>query len=447
MSRFTFFCLIACLISAGGILYGYDIGVISGALLFIEESIPMQPMQIGVVVSAMLYGSLLGSLAAGPLGDDYGRRPLILLASGIVMCGVIGTLLAHTFYALFFARILLGCGVGMVTVAVPLYVAEMVPARHRGKYMTLFQLMLTFGILLAYFVDLLFTPSHQWRAMFAVVLIPAGMLMLSTWLLPESPRWLLSANQVAKAAAVLARLTTASATMANELAEQPRLPANGSSRWRELCHVTSRQPLLIGVLVAIFNQLTGINAFLQYAPLILKHAGLQSNVIVMIASVGIGSVNLACTMLALTFIDSLGRRPLMLWGVAIIVCAEMFLAITLHLHGDSTYFGWFVLLGLLGFIVGFAIGPGVVGWLIITELFPTRIRSKGTAICLFFNSMTAAVLATFFLPLMHHLGFAGMFAIFTAISMTYFIFCFCLLPETKTKSLEEIQWQLRRASS
>lgn len=444
MSRVFYLCLMVGLISSGGMLYGYDIGVISGALLFITESIPMQQMQVGFVVSAMLYGSLLGSLVAGPFGDDYGRRPLMLLAAMLVMVGVGTILMAHSFYTLFFARVVLGVGVGMVIVAVPLYVAEMIPACQRGRYMTLFQLMLTLGILLAYFVDLLFTPSHQWRAMFAVILLPAGILMLSAFLLPESPRWLISTNQQAAAEDVLTRISQSLETPAIELAQSSPCESRRSAHWRQWCQSIYWRPLIIGIMVAIFNQLTGINAFLQYAPLILKHAGLQSNVIVMMASVGIGSVNLICTMFALSLIDSLGRRPLMLWGVAIIVCAELLLALTLYLHSDSALFAWFVFLGLLGFIVGFAIGPGVVGWLIITELFPTQIRSKGTAICLFFNAMTGALLATFFLPLMHLCGLAGMFALFTTISLAYYLFCFYNLPETKSKSLEEIQLQLKQ---
>ena len=178
---------ITLLVGIGGILYGYDIGVISGALLFIHQSIAMTHLQTGFIVSGVLFGMLFGTLFAGPIADRWGRKTALSFASCIFILGIITILFCHTFAFLLISRLFIGTGVGLVSVTVPLYTTEIVPAEKRGAYVTFFQLFLTFGILLAYLVDLMFTPSGNWRAMFAVVLIPASILLIASFFLPESP--------------------------------------------------------------------------------------------------------------------------------------------------------------------------------------------------------------------------------------------------------------------
>src|SRR3989344_3820422 len=203
-NKFIFF--IAGLVSIGGILYGYDVGVISGALLFVRNSIQLTDAQLGLIGGGMFWGGLAGTFIAGPLADRFGRRFIVIISSLAVILGVSLILIAHTFIELFIARLLLGTGIGIVSVGVPLYVAEIVPSHARGKYVTFFQLLLTFGIVLAYFVDLFFTPSGNWRAMFAVLLIPALILFLGAFLLPETPRWLLANHQEKKARDILLKM-------------------------------------------------------------------------------------------------------------------------------------------------------------------------------------------------------------------------------------------------
>lgn len=434
--------LTAIMASIGGMLYGYDIGVISGALLFIQDSIPLTDSQLGYIVGAVLGGALIGTLCAGPIADRYGRRLLIIEASVISLLGVLVILYAHSFFLLFTARLLLGIGVGIIIVAVPLYVAEVVPAINRGKYITAFQLFLTFGIVLAYFVDLIFAPSHDWHSMFAIGLTPALVLFVGMLFLPESPRWLVSQRKTAQAEQVLRKLRQNETEIQNELHAIQASLAKTEGHWRELFSKKHWLPTLIAVLIAIFNQLTGINSFLQYAPLILKEAGLGSNVLSMMGSAGIGILNFICTIVAILLIDTVGRRPLLITGLIGVMIAEFFLGLVGFLPVSLFAQGVLSLIGLLAFILFFAIGPGVVVWLAISELFPTQVRGKGVALCLFFNSLAATLLATYFLPIVQMISMSQTYWLFTFFSFGYFLVAYFLLPETKAKTLEEIQVQM-----
>ena len=431
---------VALLVGIGGMLYGYDIGVVSGALLFIQKSIPMGPTETGVIVGAVLGGGLLGTLIAGPACDRFGRRTMIAVASVIFILGVFCILLANSFLSLLLARLLLGIGVGVVAVAVPLYVAEMVPETSRGKYVTFFQLFLTFGIVAAYFVDMAFTASGDWRAMFAVVLIPAAIILFGIFRLPETPRWLVANNRIEQAQSVLQKMRTQDDS-AKMLVEIKASLVDSSGSWGELLSRKLALPLFIAVSIAVLNQWTGINTFLQYAPDILKDTGLGSNFASMLGSAGIGMVNFLCTILAICLIDVVGRKPLLVIGVAGVVIFELFLGLVNFLHFSTHLTGVLSLIGLLGYIFFYAIGPGVVVWLAISELLPTRVRGKAVALCLFFNSLAGTLLASIFLDLIKTIGMAGTFWFCAACSVCYLCIAYFLLPETKARTLEDIQRQ------
>jgi len=422
----------------GGILYGYDIGVISGALLFVQKTIPMTQNEVGFIVGAVLTGGLVGTLITGPLADKFGRRTMILFACIIFIIGITAILLATSFTTLLLARLLLGIGVGVVAVAVPLYLTEIAPAKIRGRSVTVFQLLLTFGIVLAYFVDLIFTPSENWRAMFAVILIPATILFLSMLILPETPRWLMSKNHHEKAKHVLAKTHHAAEALTefNQIFDSLN---RAGGNWKMLFARNLWLPLFVALVIAACNQLTGINVLLQYAPIVIKESGLNSNIGTMFGTIGIGLINFLGTILALFLIDHFGRKRLLIIGTLGIVIAYSYLGFLPHFISPGRLEAELTLYGFFGFIFFFAIGPGVVVWLAISELLPTKVRGQAVALCLFVNSLAASLLSTVFLPIEHTIGMANTYWLLAGFTSIYFLTALFLLPETKGKTLEEIQ--------
>ena len=432
--------LMVSLVGLGGILYGYDIGVISGAMglidtYFKQHGHSLTNMQQGVIYGAVLAGGLLGTLIAGPMADRYGRRIAIIFACLNFMLGIGLITAATTFMSLLAARLVLGIAVGIVAVAIPLYVAELVSAEQRGKYVAFFQLFLTSGILLAYVVDLGLVAGGHWRMMFAVVLIPTCILFLAMCFLPESPRWLWEQGKSALARTVLLKTHTTAQTE-TALAEFAEQAAADQGSWRELFTGSTGFVLILAVAIAILNQWTGINTFLQYAPSLLKSSGVNSS---MQTAVGIPLLNLICTLLALFLVDKIGRRVLLLVGVGGVFLAELFLGMVPYISTHMVASSNLMLYGFYAFISFFAIGPGVVIWLVVSELFPTRLRGKGIALCLFFNSLAGTILSTLFLSIQSWLGVSGSYWLCAMFSLAYFVIVYCYLPETKGVSLEQIQ--------
>lgn len=437
MSHKYFTALIVFCAGLGGILYGYDIGVISGALLFIQKTIVMTDNQVGFIVGAVLTGGLVGTLITGPLADRFGRRTMIIVACLVFTVGLIFVLLSNSFVTLLIARLLLGIAVGVVAVAVPLYLTEIAPANIRGRSVTLFQLLLTFGILLAYFVDLLFVPSGNWRGMFAVILIPSSILLISMLFLPETPRWLLSKNRKEQALQVLYK-TRSGAEAERELALIiDNLKVTGSS-WKALFTRSLWFPLMVALVIAICNQLTGINVLLQYAPLVIKSSGLSSQIGTMLGTIGIGAINFIGTIISFFLIDRFGRKKLLVTGTAGIVLSYTALGIVASILPVGQLQAELTLLGFFAFIFFFAIGPGVVVWLAISELLPTKVRGKAVALSLFVNSLAASILSTVFLAIKDNLGNSGTYFLFAGFTTIYFLVAYFWLPETKGKTLEEI---------
>jgi len=436
-SKTLIFFMIFCA-GLGGILYGYDIGVISGALIFIQKAIPMGPGQMGLIVGGVLGGGLVGTLITGPLADRFGRRTMIITACLIFILGVISILMAETFTVLFLSRVLLGIAVGIVAVAVPLYLTEVAPAHIRGRSVTVFQLLLTFGILLAYCVDLIFTESGNWHAMFAVIILPTLFLFFSMLFLPETPRWLLSKNRPEEAKTVLLK------TRPVEEAEKELLQIQESllttdGHWKDLFVKGLWLPLSVSLLIAICNQLTGINVLLQYAPMVIHSAGLQSESSAMFGTIGIGLVNFLGTILSFFLIDRFGRRVLLITGTAGIVLSYLCLSLLPHLALAELLQAELSLLCLVTYIFFFAIGPGIVVWLAMSELMPTKVRGKALALALFANSMAAFILSSTFLYITNGLGMSGTYLLFAGFTIIYLLVAIFMLPETKNKTLEEIQ--------
>lgn len=443
----------------GGILYGYDVGVFSGAMPFIQSSIfggfnqATMMRYTGIIGGAVFGGGLFGTLITGYLADKFGRRNIIIFSCLIFLLGILFIITAHSFLSLLIARLLLGVGVGIVAVVVPLYLAEVAPTNIRGKSVTVFQLFLTIGILLAYVVDLYFTPTGNWRAMFAVIMLPAAILLISMMVLPQSPRWLVTKSRYSKALKILHRIRNPQEAE-HELEEikasvQQHEKLQSYGTWSALFDQPMLKPLALAVFVAIFNQFTAINGFLQYAPAVFHEAGFQSSNGAMMASISLGLVNFIVTAIALTLIDKLGRRRLVLIGTAGMVIAYALLASLssslLRTYLSSSITDTVSLIGLLLIVACFAIGPGVVVWLAISELFPTEVRGKGMSIGLFASSLAAWFVTSIFLEIQTRLGLHGSYIIFGVCTLIYFLVVWKFLPETNQKSLETVQKELQQS--
>jgi len=437
---FTFLMIIIAAI--GGILYGYDLGIISGAMAFMNRDIAMSSGQLHIMPGAVLFGGAFATLVTGPLCDYFGRRKMLLTAAIVFIIGVIVIATATSYAGLLAGRLIQGVGVGIVTIAIPLYLAEAIPPQVRGKAIGTFQLLLTAGILMSSLVGLYFTRSGDWRAMFWSALAPGILLLVGGLILAESPRWLCLKGRFEDALQTL--LKSRSQPVAEHELEQIRIAIaagrqNQSPQRISLWQKQYLRPLLIVLSVACLGQLTGINSFLQLAPTILKNAGLGSNTIAMLGNTAITGLNFIVTIVALFLVDRLGRRFLLCLGTAGIVVALTYCGFIFYSLPPSELKGLLLLSGILLFILFFAIGPGVVIWMVISELLPLRIRSSGMAVALFLNSMTSAILATSFLGLATAIGFYGVFWLCACFTLLYFSVVFFLIPETKHKSLEEIE--------
>lgn len=433
----------------GGMLYGYDLGVISGALIFMQTSLHLNEAELSSIVAAVLGGGAVATLITGYLADKFGRRTMISIAGGIFIIGVLLVIFSNTFDSILAGRLVQGIGIGIITIIIPLYLTEAAPSSIRGRSVTVFQLFLTGGILLAFLVDLVFTPSGNWRGMFACVLVPGILLFLGSFCLTKSPRWLYSQGRQQEAFEALKKShSREEAELDIKEMQQVNLERTNLSITKfftKLCQRKYLIPFLIALAVACLNQLTGINSILQFSTLILKSTGISTNFISMLGSVGVGLINFIVTIIAISLIDKVGRKPLLTVGTAGTMLALFYSGFICFLP-DSPLKGALLALGLFIFILFFAIGPGVVVWLALSELLPMAIRSKGMAICLFVNSAVSSILASIFLVFVRKAGYESVFFLCGICTIFYFLLSAFILPETKNETLEEIELHFEEAS-
>ena len=437
---------ILCFAGIGGILYGYDIGVISGALLYFQNDLSLTTPQLSLIVAAVLGGGSVATLISGILSDLFGRKKMIVVSSIIFILGVIILINAQQFYSVLTGRIIQGIGVGIVTMIIPLYMVETVPTELRGRGIAIFQCFLTAGILLASVIDIAFAKTGNWRAMFACAIVPAVILLLGAFGLSESPRWLFQKGLIAKAQSAMLQFRSAQESEL-EIHEMQELSKIKHERRESLLKKQYIVPFLIALGIACLNQLTGINSLLQFSTYIIKQSGMSSNIVSMVGTVGITGLNFLTTVLVFFLIDVIGRRPLMNFGTIGMTLALIFLGCVSHFMPVGLTQGYLIITGLLLFIFSYALGPGVIVWLAISELLPTAIRGNGMAICLFVNSLVSTILASVFLSISNYLGYAGDFWFCAVFTTLYFVLVYRYLPESKAKSLEEIEEEFRERLS
>ncbi len=444
--RRRFVNLAAAITATGGLLFGYDTGVISGALLFIRQDFELTPFLEGIIVSTLLIGAVIGALSGGPLSDRVGRRPTVLLAAIIFGIGALAVAFAPSVAFIVLGRLLLGLGVGLASMIVPLYIAEIAPADRRGALVSLNQLMITIGILLSYIVGVIFTPIEGWRYMFGVALVPALILGIGMFTLPESPRWLFEHGRLDKARSVLGR-SRSPEEVDQELQEMQEIKSQGSQEERvsysELLEPFVRPALIIGIGLAIFQQVTGINTVIYYAPTILQGVGFSEGGAIAATALGVGVVNVGFTILAVRIIDRAGRRPLLIIGLIGMIISLALLGLVFATGGSGGAAGLLATVCLALYIASFAISLGPVFWLMISEIYPLRIRGTAMSVASIANWGSNWLVALTFPVLLATLGGAGSFWLFAALGIVAWFFVYFRVPETKGRSLEEIEASFR----
>ena len=439
---------------AGG-LFGYDQGVISGALQGIRTTFGLSVPMVQVVTSWVTLGALAGSLASGELGDRIGRKRTVLIAGALFTLGAVVQWMAPDTTILVAGRLIIGVGVGVAAVAAPLYAAELAPARLRGRFVSGYQLAITVGIFLAYLIDG-WLSEGSWRVMLGAAAVPGLALLLVALIAPESPRWLMMVHRRADAAIGMRRIQPGSRTKQHlDAIERALRQDAGRASWRAVFHREWRRPLLVGVGLAVFQQITGINAIIYYANQIFASAGFITEASRMtVTTWAIGGVNMLATLIAIGFIDRLGRRKLLLAGLlgmaaSLVVVGAAFRFIAQGGHAMASAgpgaAGIVTIAALVAFIVCFAFSLGPVTWTVINEIFPAHIRGRGVALATAVNWGSAFLVSQCFLSLVGTIGTSMTFWMFAAFCVIGWVWIYYRVPETRGQSLEQIQQLWKRA--
>jgi sugar porter (SP) family MFS transporter len=430
------------IISVAGILYGYNLAVIAGTILFIRSEFDLSATTDELLVSAALLGALLGAAIGGSLVDRLGRRTTLMLSGAIAITGAGCTALAPTEAWLFVGRLVVGAAFGLASFTGPLYLSEIAPSHARGRLISVFTVGLMLGILLSYLVDFALAGGARWRWMFGIGALPGLLLCLGMRFLPESPRWLMHRGVEGAARAALARIRGTS-EVDHELHAIRQSLAGRSADARQLWGPQLRPALIVGVGLAIIRQATGVAIATFYAPTIFVAAGVASTSAGILAAVAVGVTFVSMTILAMFLIDHLGRRPLMLTGLAGMALCLGVLGLVLEPSkaAESLVFDGLALASLLLFVAMWSIGPGAVSQLVISEIYPLTIRGVAMGIATAFLWGAYLLTASTFLTLAAVLGDAGTFWLFGLTAILAWLFVHHYMPETKGKSLEEIEAQ------
>ena len=439
--------VIALTAALGGLLFGYDTGVISGALLFLRDAFHLSPTMLGVVTSTALAGAAGGASVAGLLADRFGRRPILIATATVFVAGSLVSALASDLVMLLGGRLLVGIGIGGASMLTPLYLAEIAPARERGALVSFNQLAVTLGILGSYLIGYALAASSSWRWMLGLGAVPGVVLAVGMLLLPETPRWLAGHGHADRARIALARLRGQGVDI--EL-EMRALRADLGTKVQSLPqsrlgHKAARLPMIVGIGLAVFQQVTGINTVIYFAPTIFQASGLSSASAAILATAGIGIVNVIMTAVAIWLVDRAGRRVLLLCGLAGMGVSLCALA-TAFMMGSGPLLGWLTAGSLAAYVGFFAVGLGPVFWLLISEIFPLAIRGRGMSAATIANWLSNLVVALTFLDLVDLVGRPAVFFVYAALTFGALLFARALVPETKGLTLEAVEalW-IRRA--
>ncbi|XP_052179207.1 probable polyol transporter 4 [Diospyros lotus] len=445
--------VIACAVfaSLNSVLLGYDVGVMSGAILFIQEDLKITDVQEEVLVGCLSVISLLGSLAGGRTSDAIGRKWTMGLAAIVFQTGAAIMTLAPSFRVLMIGRLLAGVGIGFGVMIAPIYIAEISPTIARGSLTSFPEIFINLGILLGYVSNYAFSgfPAHtNWRIMLAVGILPSVFIALALFIIPESPRWLVMQNRVDEARAVLLKTNDNEAEVEERLAEIQLAAGNTNGEkheekpvWRELLSPSPslRRMLITGFGIQCFQQITGIDATVYYSPTIFKEAGIEGNTKLLAATVAVGVSKTAFILVAICLIDKLGRKPLLYVSTIGMTICLFSVGLTLALLKDGPLSIGLAILSVCGNVAFFSVGIGPVCWVLTSEIFPLRVRAQAAALGAVGNRVCSGLISMSFLSVTRAISVSGTFFIFSAISALSIAFVYTCVPETKGKSLEQIE--------
>jgi sugar porter (SP) family MFS transporter len=435
-SRYAY--VIASVAAVSGLLFGFDTAVINGALIFLRQELSLSTKGTEVATSSLLFGCAAGAVLAGWLTDRWGRKRILIASAVLFAVSSVGAAIPRHLVEFVAARFAGGLAIGVASVLAPLYIAEISPRAIRGRLVSLNQMAIVTGILLAYFVNwtLSFAGPSSWRWMFASAAVPSAAFFLALLAVPESPRFLVEAGRESEALAVLERVGGRDQARL-ELAEIRDTIAQEAGTVRELLGKRLRRPLGIAVFLAVFQQVTGINTVIYYGSLIFKEqVGGQSDSAAIGANVIVGGVNFVMTIVALWTIDRLGRRPLMMLASSGMAASLVLLGFLFRIEPPPA---GMVLAAILLYVASFGVGLGPGVWVVISELFPTRVRGRAMSIATVCLWLACILVALTFLSLVEAIGSTGAFWLYAAASVLNFLFIWRVMPETKGRSLEEIE--------
>jgi sugar porter (SP) family MFS transporter len=424
--------------AVGGLLFGYDTSIISGAILFIRSHFHLDSFGTEVAVSIVLAGALVGAAVGGYLGDRFGRKPVQIVNAIVFAIFAVTTGLAQTSLQFLIGRFMVGVAVGVTSMITPLYIAEISPPKIRGALVQLNQLMIGIGIAVAYLVAWVLSGSGNWRMMFISAAVPSVVLLISLFFMPESPRWLASQGRLQDARVTLGRIYGPE-EVETAMSQFTVIEADELSFW-DLFLKRFRKPLVAGLGLAVFQQITGVNTIIYYTPIIMQMAGFKSASDAILTTLLIGVLNVMFAVSAIPLLDRLGRRRLLLISIAGMFACLLLLS---YSFGASTPSRHLVVAAFLGYLAFFDIGLGPVFWLLISEIYPTRIRGQAMSLASVAIWGCDWLVTVTFLSLVDHFGARGSFLIYAGCCVGAFLFASRFIPETKGRTLEEIEasWQ------
>lgn len=438
--RFIYQCTLVAAI--GGLLFGYDTAVVAGAIGYIEEKYQLSAAMTGWAASCALIGCMIGAMIAGGLSDKLGRRKVLMISAWAFAISSVGIMIPLSLNMFIFFRMIGGIGIGIASILSPMYISEIAPASIRGRLISIYQLGIVIGILLIYFVNAAIAGMHDhqwnvdtgWRWMFGSGLLPSIVFILLLLRAPESPRWLAAQNNWDTATDILEKVN-GKIGAAEEVKAIKASLSEKQGTFSELLRPGLRTALIIGIFLSIFSQVTGINVIMYYAPEIFKATGDGSSSALM-QTIWVGGINVLMTLVAIRYVDRLGRKKLLLIGSAGMAVCLAFVGAAFYQQATA---GYWVLGGILLYISFFAISLGPLTFVVVAEIFPNSIRGRAMGVAIFFLWLSVYIVSQTFPMLLESIGSAYTFWIYMIMSILAFLFIWRMVPETKGKTLEQIQ--------